>query len=217
MPTPTVILATYDNDREITVSLVQEWIQNQNIIELSNFIYERLYSRYIKPFHYNNSDYKKNYKNGFSIMASACLLIETYVSFKAQALRNTDGNSERCFGYFFVSEPNFNIFSTGALSESRYLDTRIKIRPSEKTGVPHQFYKNVRCGILHNGETKNGWLIAREGLLFDVNNKTINATEFSIELKNVLENYKNQLCVSNFNDPIFQNYVNRLKDLIATT
>jgi hypothetical protein len=217
MPKGDVILAVYEDNREITVDIVNEWITDENVSELSDFIYNRLVGRYLKPFSYPSNDYKKNYKDGFSIMANSCLLIETFVSFKAPNLRNTYGKSERCFGYFFVTETNFSVFSLGALSLARYEDITVDIQKNEKTGLLHEFYSNVRCGILHNGETKGGWLIRREGILFDVNTKTINATDFAKQLYISIDRFRNQLKSSDFNDDLFQNYILRLKDLIAKT
>lgn len=217
MATPAVILTTYTDGREITVGQVQEWIAEEKVSELSDFFYERLFRRYLKPFSFPSNDYKKNYKDGFSLMANGCLLIETYVSFKAHQLRNTRYNSDRCFGYSFVTESNFSDFATGGLSEARYLNTDEKFAKNESSGFPHEFYINVRCGILHNGETKNGWLIRREGKLFDVTNKAINATKFVKQLEISLDNFRNALKKCDFTDPLFKNYVNRLKDLISTT
>jgi Lhr-like helicase len=49
--------------------------------KISEMIYYRFYDRYIKPFEYESKDYEKCYKNGFAMMASGCLLIETLESF----------------------------------------------------------------------------------------------------------------------------------------
>nr|WP_165921665.1 hypothetical protein [Sulfuricurvum sp. IAE1] len=60
-------------------------------------------------------------------------------------------------------------------------------------GLGVDFYTNVRCGILHQGETYEGWLIRRKGVLFESSKKTINATRFHNALKNELEDYTNRL------------------------
>ncbi len=40
------------------------------------------------------------------------------------------------------------------------------------------FYKHIRCGILHQSETRNGWRLLRNGPLLDRHGKSINATAF---------------------------------------
>lgn len=209
-----VILATYDDGREITVDHIHQWMSNSNVYELSKFIYQRLYRRYIKPFEYKNQDYKKDYKDGFSIIANCCLLIETYISFTVPSLKTTHGKSEKCFGYFFVTNPRFLCFSDGGLTAAQYANTKDRAKDS---GIPHDFYVNVRCGILHNGETRNGWKISRSGKLFDATEKKINATEFMKEMKKTIKEMHQRLEKSSFDDLGFQTYINRLRDLISKT
>ena len=55
------------------------------------------------------------------------------------------------------------------------------------------FYRGVRCGILHQAETTNGWHIRRDGPLLDIEAKTINATEFHNCLEMDLIRYCEQL------------------------
>jgi IS1 family transposase len=74
---------------------------------------------------------------------------------------------------------------------------------------------NVRCGILHNAETRNGWKILRDGPFYDVNTKTINAVKFMNRLKSTLKDYKKALDNSVVNTEIWNSFVNRLKDVIS--
>ena len=82
------------------------------------------------------------------MVASACLLIETYMAFKNGA-KTTKGKGKKYFQNFFNTEPEFKIF--------------------KGSSIPKEFYNNVRCGILHQGETNKGWTITRkkESPLFD--------------------------------------------------
>jgi len=144
-------------------------------------------------------------------MASCCLLIETYVSFIQPTFVDTTGKSERCFGWFFNTEEKFFAFLKGGLTVEEYLNVQKKIN---NKGLPCDFYKNVRCGILHNGETKNGWKIRRTGDLFIESGKQINATKFLEELNKVLIEFQCKLLDSDFNSPIWKNYLNRLSQLI---
>jgi hypothetical protein len=106
-------------------------------------------------------------------MAVSCLLIETLVSFyrgweTTAASRKTKGKSGKAFKLFFRVEPRF-----------------VALR-----GKP--FYKNVRCGILHQGETTGGWTIRRTGPLYD-GIRSINAAKFHKQLAVVIDEYVDRL------------------------
>lgn len=124
----TTILYYNTNGKNITVKKYTKLVEEKNKKEIANFIYNRLYSRYIKSLEFEDAKYKKEYKNGFSMMANACLLIETSQSFK-EGIGDSNGQSGKLFTNFFNENNNFEVFR----------DTN--------------FYKGVRCGILHQGET----------------------------------------------------------------
>jgi hypothetical protein len=75
----------------------------------------------------------KGEESGFLIMASCCLLIEGLTAFR-EGWRSTEGLSERAFHLFNEREDLYRDF-----------------RRHERS-----FWKGVRCGILHQGETING-------------------------------------------------------------
>src|SRR6266496_2360952 len=112
-------------------------------------IYHRFYGRYIKPFHFEERRYKKHYKNGFSMMASACLLIEALESFYQGLEETPKRENQQMFVSFFKRETDFKAFRNSS------------------------FYRDVRCGILHQGETTGGFTVTRlESLpLFDPTHK----------------------------------------------
>jgi hypothetical protein len=80
--------------------------------KLADFIYNRFHSRYIKPFIFDEKEFKVKHLNGFSIMANCCLTIEAFESFRRGWL-NTNGKSRLAFKYFFSTESNFSVSSTG--------------------------------------------------------------------------------------------------------
>jgi len=205
-----IVLATSDNGTTVTVSDINKFIADKDRKALAIFIYDRLYGRYIKPHDYPSDSYIKNYKNGFAIMASCCLLIETYVSFKAKEFRKTKNLSGQCFGYFFTTEERFKAFSKGGRQKDGTIST------IKQCGIPNDFFINVRCGILHNGETKNGWKITRIQTkpLLNQNSKEINAVKFLNNMKAILKDYKTKLTNSNYDDEVWVIFLNRLEDLI---
>lgn len=206
-----LILAVTEDGKPITVSDCKSFILNKDKSSLANFIHNRLYGRYIKPFDFKNEDYIKNYKNGFALMTSCCLLIETYVSFTKKEYLNTDKQSAKTFGHFFTTESRFSSFSKGGLKTDGTLSDK------RDGGIPNDFYYNVRCGILHNAETRNGWIITRDSskVYFNPDKKEINATKFANRLKSVLLVYKNRLIESDYDcDEIWINFIKRLEKLI---
>ena len=206
-----IVLAISSKGGQIKVKDVLSLIDSKDSTALSNFIYDRLYGRYLKSFDYDDEDDRKNYKNGFLIMASCCLLIETYVSFTTAEYRDTNGKSGACFGYFFTTESRFSGFSTGGQQPNGKLSTM------KQGGIPNDFYANVRCGILHNAETSNGWTISRNPNkpLLSMYSKEINAVKFANNLKAVLKKYQRTLENSDFDSSlIWSNFRARLGDLI---
>jgi len=214
MKDKTIVLAIDEAGNEISIDQVEEWLKDKdtNKKNLSRFVFDRLYGRYIKPFDFDNKIHPDRYKNGFTIMANCCLLIETYASFREKSFRDTKGKSERCFGWFFLNENRFSDFSKNGLPMADYININGRIN---NKGVPRDFYLNVRCGILHNAETRNGWKILRRGYFYDENSKTINAFEFMNGLKDTLVDYKKSLDASDVNTEIWDSFVNRVKDIIS--
>jgi len=205
-------LAISSDGKDITVQDCKTFLKRKDKNALSNFMFDRLYGRYLKPFDFKSNEYRKYYKNGFTIMANCCLLIETYVSFISMLFRNTQNKSGKCFGYFFSLDKSFVLLAKGAYKQDGTLAGK------KDGGIPNDFYENVRCGILHNGETRNRWKITRKGSapLYDPLTKTLNAYKFSSLLKKTLDRYKNTLKNSDFdNDEIWINFKNRLNDLIS--
>ena len=62
-----------------------------------------------------------------------------------------------------------------------------------------EFYKNIRCGILHQAQTQGGFRIIRTGPIFDSVGKSINATLFLRSLKQVVVRYVDDLRLQQMN------------------
>jgi len=181
--------------KNITVKKYYKLVEKKNKKAIAEFIYNRLYSRYIKPFEFKDVDYKKEYKNGFSIMANACLLIETLQSFK-EGLGDSNRQSEQLFKNFFMSNENF---------------TKFKITNS------FNFYKKVRCGILHQGETTDGWRINRKKKTPLLQDKNINVNKFMKELEKSLRAYRISLKQEEWDSEIWDNFRTKMRKIIKNT
>lgn len=196
--------------KEIDIEKYQELEKAKDKKALSELFFNRLFDRYLKPFTYSAMDFKKEYKNGFSIMANCCLLIETFMSFKENKLIDTNGLSNECFRLFFTNSKTFKIFSKDAFDQNG------KLRTKKQGGRPNEFYSNVRCGILHTGETKDGWKIKRDlkTPLLNEQTKTINATKFADNLKKELNDYAILLENSDWNSKEWTNFRLKMADII---
>ena len=120
--------------------------------------------RYVNPVECSSA------KHGFASMALACLLIETIQSFK-EGLEDTKGHSRKMFQDFLAAESGF----------------------AEFANIPDGFYEDIRCGILHQGESRAGWTIKRQGPLIDKHNKRLNATRFLRAVDASLSGYCHEL------------------------
>lgn len=162
---------------------VENMIKKNDQTGLSDFIKVRFNERYIRPL--EGTD--KHEKHGFCIMAISCLMIEALQSFR-RGWKKTTGLGELAFCSFFQDNDYFREFSSYGCG----------------------FYRNVRCGILHQAETTGGWTIRRKGRLFDSHNKRINATEFHKRLQAYLDDYCIKLQQANQNDYLWENCKKKL-------
>lgn len=169
-----------------TVADYKQMIQQGKKANVITFIRDRFTERYITPL----EAVPKEQKNGFCIMAISCLMIEALESFR-QGWPDTNGKSAHAFFSFFNGNGNFKIFRMDAQA----------------------FYKNIRCGILHQAETSGGWKITRLASkpLFDVGTKTINATKFHRELGHSLQQYCDALEKEDLSSDLWKNLIKKMK------
>lgn len=155
--------------------------------DIANAIELRLLERYILP-----SEGMEN-KNGFNIMAVNCLLIETIQSFYNGHDKTPRG--DRTFEDFFKRENQFKDISNNNLG--------------------HQIYKNIRNGILHQGETTGGWRIRRDlTMMIDVKNKIIDANHFREAMKMSVIGYSKKLKQSEWSSTLWQNCISKMESII---
>jgi hypothetical protein len=181
VPDDTILCGRPDSTYCVTVGDYKAWENEADggWSKKPEFIRRRLFERYIDPV--KALDFcrsTKKSKNGFQMMAVGCLLIETLASFwrgwestepgKDGKGRKIPGKSGEAFKVFFQEQARFSAFH----------------------GT--QFYRNVRCGILHQGETKKGWTIERTGPLFD-GICQINAKKFHDQMAMAIRDYERAL------------------------
>jgi hypothetical protein len=195
---PDTILATVPDKTgkpvEFRISNYEKMITKRDDAkkEIGQMVYYRFYGRYLKPFCFADPQYRKSYKNGFAMMASSCLLIEALESFYLGLEETPKGENSEMFDSFFKREPAFKVFR----------------------GV--KFYKNIRCGILHQGETTGGFALTRleAAPLFDPQHKKINAYKFLTELEKSLAAYRDNLIRAEWDSEIWDNFRRKMRFII---
>jgi len=131
-------------------------------------------------------------RRGFTMMAVSCLMIEAFESF-VQGWESSEGKSKAAFCFFFDQFPEFGAFR----------------------GHGQQFYKHIRCGILHQAESTGGWRIRRDGsMLFDQAALIVNAEQFVDALEQVLTTYFDQLKNAQWNDLRWKNVRRKMNAIV---
>lgn len=135
---------------------------------IAEAVHRRFQERYVSPILQATT-------HGFTKMAVACLMVEALESFR-RGWPDTGkrGQSEHAFCSFFDAHQQFASFR----------------------GHARDFYKGVRCGILHQAETTLGWRIRRDTpnlLEHSGDIRTINATKFVDALRSALDQYRDDL------------------------
>lgn len=113
---------------------------------LRDFYYERLESRYLDPIKAIQSTPKFK-GEGFAIVAIQCSLIE----FLESCLQGTN------YEYRNPVAP-YEYKNSGDLFVS-FLTKRQPFQPHFDEALAGSFYREVRCGILHEARTKGKWVI----------------------------------------------------------
>jgi len=139
----------------------------------------RIRDRYIQPVDFliaaeeNKPPSERRY--GFTVLAIDCLLVETLAAF-IEGLEDTDGESKRIFRSFLRTRKQFAAdFSNDEIA--------------------NKFYKQFRCGILHQAETGGSSRVWSVGPLLWVNGDsiTVNRNKFHDSLKEEFQTYLTEL------------------------
>ena len=119
-------------------------------------------------------------------------MIETLEAFK-QGVGDTTGKSRKMFGDFFNSEHEYF---------------------PEFKQISGDFYRSVRCGILHQAETTNMWRILQKDDLLNLSEQTINASKFIKALERSLDRYVRHLRNYDFDSDTWKNTIKKVAGII---
>jgi len=139
----------------------------------------RIYDRFIDPvdllINVENTTPARQRRFGFAIVALDCLLIETMGAF-IQGLIDTKGLSGELFRHVLMSRPRFSPYF-----------------PNEATA--DQFYREFRCGILHQAEVRGQSRVWSVGdmIWHDGDGLVVNRNLFHEALKAEFDSYLDEL------------------------
>jgi hypothetical protein len=184
--------------RNWTKSRVLECLDKKQRLEVTKFLDDRYRERFFDPIRCLKKAQGNEAGYGFAIMALCCLMIETIESYRQglpsaskddmEALEKLPVNGTS--GEYSLKGP-FRNCSGWVFEEFFGFDNHKRYFPdvSGKT-----FYQNIRCGLLHQAQTKGGWLIGRVGSYWDEGPPgSINRDEFSERLEECFRDYLREL------------------------
>ncbi len=132
-------------------------------------------------------------KNGFAAMALMCLLIDTFMQFK-------NGYPQSYLGSI-INQKEYTDF----------LRDSLHFGPDEAD----RFYEDIRCGILHSAETKNGSCLVPEDRVFSIDfGNNIDYIGYSGENKTIFT--VSVPGMYNALNRYFNNYCEELRESIGT-
>ena len=182
---------------------VRACLRQQDPHQLAEFVKARHYERFFRPLKTIRAAPGNMQGYGAAIMALCSLLIETIQCYRF-GLPTTDGKEFRKLakrkGIPAPYQLHANEWKSGTKTFQRFFHDHRDIFQALPGG---RFYKNVRCGLLHQGQTKRGWVIKRRGLrVWDPTRKTIYRNDFSESLERAFKAYLGDLRTSRWGDRI---------------
>lgn len=149
----------------------------------TDFYKKRLDLRYLNPIKVMQQ-HGTFIGEGFSIAAIQCTLIEFLES------------TEQGINYVYNKPGLYEYSKSGPVFVS-FLTERRPFKEFFTKATALNFYQSVRCGLLHEAKTKNGWRIwggsALQGQVVDTANKIVNRDNFQDALLAYIADYGTRL------------------------
>jgi len=178
-------------------SRVDAALQNENTSELVRFLSERYTERFFGPIECLKKTKGNEHGFGFAIMALCSLLIETIQCYREglPSSYNRELAALKQLPTFAAADSRFKQFpgqvTLGDPFRSFFFNAKIQQFFPAVDG--EEFYTKIRCGLLHQAQTKGQWRIIRKGSFWDSVKRSINRDEFSSRLKECFDKYLQEL------------------------
>jgi len=176
--------------------------------EAFEFFKKRVFTRYIEPAEdIMNNICSKDLGEGFTISTILCSLIEALETFH-QGMHFTPGKPQNKYEY--THGQSKAIFTSFLTKRDPFKDV------FNNKNLAEDFYSNVRCALLHEAATRNGWVIRvdTEKLVeMNGNKKILNRNKFLEAIKNYIESYRRELTT---NAELKQAFVRKMNSICNT-
>jgi hypothetical protein len=143
---------------------------------------------------------------GFAVMALCSLLIETIYSYwdglpstNQRELKELEKHStppEYSVSRHEWPRNNADVFK-------RFFENPL-FAPFFPDVNPYEFCMNIRNGLLHQAQTKGGWLLEQSGLLWDNSDRSINRRLFAEAVRDAFHKYIETLRMKDWDDELWR-------------
>jgi hypothetical protein len=202
--------------RNWTWSRVRECLDKRQKFELIRFLKERYTERFFNPIRCLREASGNEQGYGFAIMALCCLLIETVECYEeglpssaGKELNDLTGSvkNKEAPDQYKLPKP-FPIRRGGDAFHSFF--DKMEHRPYFPGIDATEFYANIRCGLLHQAQTKGTWRLARTGIFWDASKKNINRDEFAQRMEECFNGLLERLDKSEWDADIWKKVRRRI-------
>lgn len=173
-------------------SRVRSSLRSKRKKDLINFLRARYEERFFEPIRYlRNAGNLQGY--GIAMMSLCSLLVESIQCLR-DGLPSTNGGELKRLAAL-TPPKKYDVPS----AEWKNGETAFKDFFADYSALfpdidGEEFYRNVRNGLLHQAQTKNGWIIRVDQVkLFDPARKIINRNFFVTSLENAFKEYLDEL------------------------
>jgi hypothetical protein len=196
------------------ISKVRMSLENAQVNDLASFIKARHRERFFGPIKRLRESPGNSQGYGFAIMALCSLLVETIQSYREGLPTTHQGELNSLIKrQSELQVPASCRIPTGlrvhgaAVFEKFFSDF--------SSFFPHvsgeEFHRSFRNGLLHQGQTKNGWVIKSSAAsIWDEEARIVDRNAFSLRMEEVFELYVGQLSGERFSHPVWQNAARKI-------
>lgn len=199
---------------------VGKLLASKDTCELAEFLRERHEERYFQPLRLMRDAAGNEAGYGFAMMSLCCLLIETFQCYR-EGLPTTSGKEWEVLLEIEKRESVPTEYSLEHIPQPQkgageaIFKKFFKEPPEQKEFFPNvdgeEFYKSIRCGLLHQALTKNNWTINKTcATVCDPNKQEINRDLFAEALIQSFAAYLTELRSQLRGDALWKNAATKI-------
>jgi hypothetical protein len=206
--------------RNWTLMRVKECLSQSQKEEMVRFIHDRYTERFLEPIRSLSDGDSTGRGSGFAIMALCSLLIETVECYRQGLPTSADAGLKDLREGCDIPEDLLKQLPQ-RLPGSKKVFISFFARPEHQRFFPgvngEVFYTKIRCGLLHQAQTKGGWRITRSGKFWDADAGTINRDEFATRLAECFHGLLDELRATNLDQGVWPTVWIKLRWLTETS